>query len=145
MTRVELLFPIVFFVVVLAAGLVAPMSAGARPERVAIRLSCLDADQAALCRALIQALALAAPGTVIVRVPAGQERPLRPKDLGVALMIEADPLRARLRWQGAEGAASAGPALALPADAKDLIAASPGLQKRLAALTASNPSKTGDR
>jgi hypothetical protein len=77
-----------------------PMSAVARPERPVIRLSCPPAE-AALCPALVQALAEAAPGTVIRRVDPGAERPDRPDDLGVALLRDEDGLY--LAWRGAEG------------------------------------------
>lgn len=88
----------------------APSEAAARPARPLIRLSCpADTPEAqALCRAMIQSLAQAAPGYVIRRVPAGEETPGRTGDVGIALVIEetgAHGIGGHLEWQPGTGAA----------------------------------------
>lgn len=102
--------------VLIGAGPGEAMSAESRPERAMIRVSCPQDDAtSALCRELIQALARAAPGLVVSRVPRGDERPTRPGDFGVALQLSADvPPTARLEWrQGPDGQRRTGPDLSM--------------------------------
>jgi hypothetical protein len=100
------------FLVMAGTGIVASTQQGAAnsPARQVIRLHCAPAlvgvpaqDAEMLCRQMGQALAAAAPGKNIRRVPGDQIRPGSPTELSVVLQIEG-PSQATLSWQkGPEG------------------------------------------
>lgn len=110
--------PVLPLVALLCGGLLLAPDHGAASGQMArpvIAVSCPEPADAAMCRALVQALAAAAPGRVIRPDPVPAP-PARDGDLALVLRIGsrgAHHIEGHLEWQRAGAAAETGPPLRL--------------------------------